>query len=269
MGPALQLWKGRTVHERFVPFQRRFAYDLILIDLDIDRLGEANTAVNGFSIGRPDIFSFRSEDHGPRIKGVPLRPWAESKLQTAGVALEGGPIRLVTFPRHLFYKFAPLSVWYGYGPDGEPRGIIYEVNNTFGESHCYVASIQGERSRHTAEKSFHVSPFFDVSGQYRFTLRKPSDKLGLVIENLDKDQRQHLATLHARPVKTTTGNLLRLALKNPMSTIGVTLAIHWQALFIWAKGAGYRSKPAPPDPQTATLALSAPPRRQQPRRHAA
>ena len=39
--PALSLWKGQTVHVRYQPFERRFAYDLVLIDLDIDRLDEA------------------------------------------------------------------------------------------------------------------------------------------------------------------------------------------------------------------------------------
>ena len=250
---ALSLWKGQTVHARYVPFQRRFAYDLVLIDLDIDRLDEAGRISALFSINRPNLFSFRTQDHGARKKDAPLRPWAEEMLQRAGVDLDGGAVRLITFPRHLFYKFAPLSVWYGYGPDGRLRGVIYEVNNTFGETHTYVAATGDKRSQHEAGKAFHVSPFFDVSGTYRFTLRSPGDVLGLVIENIQDDARQHVATLKARRLNANAANLLHLAFRNPLSTLGVTLGIHWQALNIWLRGTGYRRKPALPA-SPATLA---------------
>lgn len=251
--PALNLWTGQTVHVRYTPFERRFAYDLVLIDVDIDRLDEAACASPLFSVNGPGLFAFHEADHGPRQKGAALRPWAEDMLSSAGVNLDGGAIRLVTFPRHLFYKFAPLSLWYGYGPDGQLRGIIYEVNNTFGEHHCYVAAVSGARDVHAAPKSFHVSPFFDVTGTYRFTLRAPEDKMGVVVESLKDGNRLHMANITARKRPATTGNLLKLALKNPLSTLGVTLGIHWQALQIWRRGAKYRSKPAMPE-SPATIA---------------
>ena len=103
--PALSLWTGQTVHVRYHPFERRFAYDLVL-----DRLDEVAASSALFSVNAPGLFSFRSEDHGPKQKDAPLRPWAEAELAKAGVTLDSGAIRLVTFPRHLFYKFAPLSL---------------------------------------------------------------------------------------------------------------------------------------------------------------
>lgn len=253
--PALHLWTGRTVHERCTPFVRRFAYDLLLIDIDIDRLDEAAATSPLFSVNAPGLYAFREADHGPKEKGAPLRPWAESMYARAGVALEGGDIRLVTFPRHLFYRFAPISLWYGYGPDGGLRGIIYEVNNTFGESHCYVARTQDGRARHTAPKSFHVSPFFDVTGTYRFTLRPPGAKLSCTVESMQDGTRLHMANIVARRRAATTASLLHHTLRNPLSTLGVTLAIHWQALKTWLKGARYRRKPAPPK-TSATIAIS-------------
>jgi hypothetical protein len=253
--PALSLWKGQTVHVRYQPFERRFAYVLVLIDLDIDRLDEAAASSALFSVNAPGLFAFRTEDHGAKQKGAPLRPWAESELAKAGITLDGGAIRLVTFPRHLFYKFAPLSLWYGYGPDGDLRGIIYEVNNTFGETHRYVAAVNPGRNAHSAPKSFHVSPFFDVTGTYRFTLRSPEDKLGVVVESLRHEKRLHMANITARRMPATSANLLKLAVTNPLSTLGVTLGIHWQALKVWIRGAAYRPKPAPPETGT-TIALS-------------
>ncbi|KCZ94398.1 DUF1365 domain-containing protein [Hyphomonas johnsonii] len=251
--PALNLWLGQTAHARYVPFERRFAYKLALIDIDIDRLDEAGAQSALFAVDAPGLFSFHRRDHGARAD-VPLRRWAEETLASAGVYLAGGAIRLVTFPRHMFYKFAPISLWYGYGPDGALRGIIYEVNNTFGETHSYVAAVTSDRSQHEAGKAFHVSPFFDVTGAYRFTLRAPSDRLGVVVESLKDGQRLHMANITARRRPATTSAFLRIALTAPFSTLGVALAIHWQAAKIWLRGAKYRSKPAPPEP-CATIAV--------------
>lgn len=249
--PSLRLWTGKTVHHRFAPFERRFEYDIVLIDLDIDRLDEAARMTPAFGVDRPALFSFRPRDHGPKSRGAPLRPWAEDMFRSAGVDLGGGMIRLVTFPRHMFYRFAPLSLWYGFGCDGSLRGIIYEVNNTFGESHCYVAPAQAARARHEASKAFHVSPFMDVAGRYRFTLRAPDEHLRVTIENWENGERTHLATIAAEQQAASTAALLRLALAQPFASIGVVFGIHWQAFKIWLRGAGYRRKPpAPPRPAT-------------------
>jgi uncharacterized protein len=253
--PPLRLWSGQTLHKRFVPFERAFRYALVLIDVDIDRLEEAGRMSRLFAVNRTGLFSFHEADHGGPERTTGLRTWAETLFATAGVNLLGGTIRLVTFPRHFFYKFAPLSLWYGFGPGGDLQGIIYEVRNTFGERHCYVARAEGERSVHFADKSFHVSPFFDVSGAYRFTLREPGSTLDVIVENIKDGSRTHLANIKARMLPATTANFLSLSLKNPMSTLGVTFGIHWQALLLWMKGAKYFSKPAKPD-RVATVAIA-------------
>ena len=244
MTAPLRLYIGQTRHSRFVPFEQSFAYKLFLIDLDIDRLEEAGQMCRSFSIETSNLFSFRRRDHGHR-KDEALRPWAEDKFRDAGVDLESGPIRLVTFPRHIFYKFSPISLWFGYGPDEKLRGIIYEVNNTFGDTHSYVAAADNELMHHEAEKNLYVSPFFDVSGDYRFTVRPPGERLNLVVDNFDDGRRVHMANIKATMRPATNAAFLKAALTRPLSTHGVTLGIHWEALKLWMKGAGYRSRPAP------------------------
>ncbi|MEL6259096.1 MAG: DUF1365 domain-containing protein [Pseudomonadota bacterium] len=251
--PAISIYRGRTTHVRYKPFERRFQYGVFLIDLDIDRLGEAEQSSFLFSINRPGLFSFHETEHGARERGA-LKPWALDLFSDAKVDLNGGAIRLCTFPRHLFFKFAPLSLWFGYGPTGELRGVIYEVANTFGERHCYVAGCENTNKHlHTADKHFHVSPFFDVSGRYQFTLRTPGDKLDVVVASHDHGERLHMANIKARALPATTSAFARLALSMPASSLGVTLGIHWEALQIWLKGARYRPRPTLP-PRDATLA---------------
>lgn len=241
--PALRLWRGHTVHQRSVPFEHRFKYALALIDVDIDRLAEAHSQAATFSVDRSNLFSFDRKDHGARAS-EDLRPWAEQRFREAGIELAGGVIRLVTFPRHAFYKFAPISLWLGHRPDGALQGILYEVNNTFGETHVYAARTPDEaRHRHNTEKAFHVSPFFDVSGRYEFTLRWSETDLRLIVATCQDGTQTHMATICTKAQPATAAAFLELAFSQPFSTLAVTLGIHWQALKLWIKGAKYHSKP--------------------------
>ena len=74
-------------------------------------------------------------------------------------------------PRVLGYVFKPVCFWFCHRADGALRAVLCEVNNTFGERHCYLLDTArdiangGELS---ARKVFHVSPFCAVAGGYRF-----------------------------------------------------------------------------------------------------
>ncbi len=241
----------RTVHVRFTPFKRRFSQRLLHLYLDVDRIADAAKALRLFAYNRPGVFSFYDKDHGDRT-GAPLRVWAERMFREAGVELGGGRIGLLTFPRVLGYVFNPISLFIGHDCEGRARGVIYEVNNTFGETHAYVAPLQdGPVNAHAARKNLHVSPFFDVAGQYRFRLKPPEQDFHLAVENEVEGRIAHSATLGGARAALTDGRLLRTLVTYPFMTLQVIAAIHWHALFLWLRGAGYRAKPhAPVEPAT-------------------
>jgi uncharacterized protein len=256
--PAARLWFGSTTHTRHEPFKRTFRHRIAMLEVDIDRLEEAKKLSALFSVNRGGAIAFRERDHGARSAVVPLRLWAEARYAEAGISLDGGAIRLITFPRVLGYGFAPISLWFGHGPEGDLRGIIYEVHNTFGETHSYVSALMSDGQRTLAQKEFHVSPFQKVEGKYRFSLRPPGEyhpggieakgreigrSLALIIENIGADGRFHAASLNADPAALSTPAILRMLFGMPMSGLGVLIAIHWQALWIWVKGARYHDKP--------------------------
>ncbi len=249
--PSAYAYRNRTVHVRYAPFRRSFKYELFQLFLDIDRLTETDRRLSLFAVNRPGLFSFREKDHGPK-DGRPLRPWAENIWRAEGVDLEGGKIWLLCFPRVLGYVFNPISVWFGYGPQGDLRGVIYEVRNTFGESHCYVTGTPSQK--HSAEKAFHVSPFMAVEGCYHFALRAPDERFALRIENRVGGALRHLATLAGERRTLSDGALLGVALGMPLMTLKVTAAIHWQALWLWLKGARYHKKPPPPQSPASAAA---------------
>ncbi|GGB59004.1 DUF1365 domain-containing protein [Henriciella pelagia] len=237
----LKLHYGKTRHRRFAPFQSSFIYKVFMIEIDIDRLDEVHKQCSLFSVDKANLFAFRQRDHGA-CGAVPLRDWAENELLKAGVVADRLNIKLVTFPRHTGYKFAPISLWVA--SDGNtPVGIIYEVRNTFGERHCYTAALNGSWSRHAAPKSFHVSPFFDVSGTYEFSLQVTERGIRLGVTTTKDGKPQHMASLATRAQSATDSKLLTAAIIRPFSTLGVNLAIHWEALKLWLKGAKYHPKP--------------------------
>lgn len=246
--PAARLWFGRTVHQRELPFVRRFSHRVAMLEIDVDRLPEASGLSRLFAVDRGAAVSFHSRDHGARDSALPLRAWAEARFAQAGVALEDGALRLLSFPRVLGFGFAPISLWLGHGPDGDLRGVIYEVHNTFGETHCYVSAFDPSDPRTLADKEFFVSPFFDVNGGYRFTLRPPNgresgDQMRLVVENMATEGRAHVAALNLRATALSSAAILRWLAAMPISGLGVVIAIHWQAAWLWLKGARFRAKP--------------------------
>jgi len=241
------LYTGHTVHERRAPFLHRFSYRIASLLIDLDRIEEAGRASPLFSVERFNLFSFRADDHGAR-DGGDLKAWARERFAEAGVDAGAGPIRLLCAPRVLGYVFNPLSVYFAEGDDGRLSGVIYQVHNTFGDAHAYVAPASGaRRERQDAQKVFHVSPFFDVAGRYEFTLREPDDKFRLSILKQREAGPDLLATMAMKRRALTTANLAGLFVSQPFSTLKTISAIHLEALKLWAKGAKYHARPAPPE----------------------
>ncbi|MCU0881383.1 MAG: DUF1365 domain-containing protein [Hyphomonadaceae bacterium] len=254
--PPTGVYTGRTVHVRFKPFVHRLSYDLFQILVDIDHLERDLAPLTWLKLNRFGPMAFHEKDHGDR-SGAPLRAWVERMFGSAGIDLEGGPVRLLCFPRVLGYVFNPISVFFGYTPDGRLAGVIYEVNNTFGATHSYVAPASGAAVEHQeADKVFHVSPFFDMSGHYGFTLRGPGETLGLTITKQQADGPDHVATLKTRRAPLSDAALRKAFFAIPFLTLKVIAGIHWEALKLLLKGARYHHPSLPPAP--ASLARLSP-----------
>ncbi len=240
------------MHARLNPFRHRFSYRFFTGFFDIDTLASQGGSHRLFSYNRWNLFSFFDRDHGPR-DGSPLRPWVEDLLAQARLDFVCGQIMLLCLPRILGYVFNPLSVYYCFDKAGELRAILYEVHNTFGESHTYVMPVQvdsktGKTDPHDADKSFYVSPFIGMRAKYHFSLNDPGAQIAVHIRQTDDEGDLLLATLTGTKTAFSDRQLLRTFFAYPLLTLSVVAAIHWQALRLWLKGAKYHghaaSKPA-------------------------
>ncbi|MCX7285206.1 MAG: DUF1365 family protein [Novosphingobium sp.] len=239
------LYHGHVLHRRLRPARHLLRYRVFHLLLDIDRIDDLAADLRLFSRNRFNLFAFHDSDHGD---GRALRAHAESLLQAAGIATDGGPIRLLTMPRLLGYAFNPLNTWFCHGRDGTLRAVIYEVSNTFGERHNYVIPARdGAQTLHQfAPKRFHVSPFLPMDMAYAFRVLPPGEKLALGITVSD-DAGPVLAAIHtASKAALTDRSLLKTALAYPLATLKVTAGIHWEALKLWRKRVPLFRKPPPP-----------------------
>ena len=247
---------GVVQHHRFRPAKNAFGYGVFTLSIPM-RSRKANPGLlknNGLGDNQFSLFSFFEKDHG--IGDADSLKWIEQILLENCIDNIDGEIWLQTFPRVLGYVFNPVSFWICTRKNGQVQAVLAEVNNTFGEHHCYLLhKDSGEvlRSGETlkSKKVFHVSPFCDVSGEYHFRFLFPQDS---------KSSRNTVCRIELHeaglPLINTsisglseplTKKILHLAfLRYPLMSLGVIARIHWQALKLWLKGVPFHTKPTPP-----------------------
>ena len=243
---TVALYVGETWHRRFAPRPHEFRYRLFQLLVDIDQLDQAFAGLTWIKLGRRGPMSFEPRDHGDR-QSRDLRPWVEATLARAGVQASAATIRLLCFPRVLGFVFNPLSVFFVHATDGRLEAVVYEVNNTFGQTHAYVIPAGGsERETQRAAKRFYVSPFYRVEGEYRFDISAPGETFDLRIVKAIDGRPDFVATQMARREALTDQRLKALFWSIPLMTLKVVAAIHWEALRLLLKGAPFGARPPGP-----------------------
>lgn len=251
---ALELCRGRVMHARLRPFVHRFVYRVFCIRLRVDQLSILSRFNSWlFGIDKKRIVSFQSRDHGAR-DGSDLMTWLSAALHESGISLQMGAVWLQCFPRVFGYVFNPVSFWHVHDQQGALRVLVAEVNNTFGQRHQYVltASNLGVIESDTVlecHKIFHVSPFCDVEGVYRFTSSQHGKQARMAIDYFDaptlaQPLLKTAIVVQAQPFSTRA--LVFSLLSMPVMTFGVMLRIHWQAFKLWRQGAKYHAVPPLP-----------------------
>ena len=115
---------------------------------------------------------------------------------------------------------------------------MYEVKNTFGEQHTYIFRINSNSDliENNCNKKFYVSPFMDLNSKYYFKISNPNEKLSVAIDQRDKEGKLLFASQDGIRANLTTKNLILAYLKNPLMTIKIISAIHYEAFRLWLKG---------------------------------
>jgi DUF1365 family protein len=235
---------GEVRHRRLRPAVNRFVYPTYFLMLPMRSLREQTQAA--LNRNRRGLLSFHDRDHGDgRADAL---AWLEELLAAEGLHDADGEVWLQCYPRVLGYVFKPVSFWHCHRSDGSLAAIVAEVNNTFGERHCYLlAGPQlGYGRELTAQKVFHVSPFCDVAGRYRFRFMRTPTRCVSCVDHDDELGALLLTSVSGRLQPLTARSARTAFFGRPLMTLGVIARIHWQALQLWRKKVPFFSKPAPP-----------------------
>lgn len=240
---------GQVRHTRLRPSVHGFAYATWFVLLPMRHI--ALHGAGELPLNRRAWVSFYDQDHGDGRgpdRGGALA-WLDELLQAQGINDAQGEVWLHTYARVLGYVFKPVSFWYCHRADNSLAAIVAEVNNTFGERHCYVLPAPRYGQTMQADKVFYVSPFCQVQGRYAFRFMRTDGKDPRSVVRIDHGDERGLlirtsVSGHLQPL--TAAGLRRAFWRHPMHSLGVIWRIHWQALGLWLKRVPLVSKPAPP-----------------------
>jgi DUF1365 family protein len=250
------MYVGRVMHQRVRPKRHLLRYRTWSLLLDLDELPELSRRLRFFSHNRANLFSTRDSDYGDG-GAQPLRAQVEAHMRAAGLAPDGGAIRLLTMPRLLGYAFNPISVYYCHARSGALRAMLYEVNNTFGQRHSYFIPVEagaGARIRQSCAKKLYVSPFMPMAMTYDFFVSPPGEALSLRIVNSDADGVVMTASQEQRRVALSDAALLKVFVTHPLLTVKVIGGIHFEAMLLWLKGLRVQDRPSAPRNATTLVA---------------
>ena len=263
--PKAMLGFGQVRHRRLRPVANAFAYSTYFLMLPMRSLKRAEateTNHKGWRINQSGAISFFETDHGdgraPEQGGA--LAWLDELLHSEGIVDATGEAWLHCYPRVLGFTFKPVSFWYCHrAPDdqcGALRAIVVEVNNTFGERHCYLLDAPAYGQELRASKVFHVSPFCQVGGHYRFRfMRTQQGGVEKTVARIDYCEGEDASATNPVLLETSVSGTLepitpqalrRAFWRYPAMTLGVVLHIHMQALRLWVKKVPFFRKPAPP-----------------------
>jgi DUF1365 family protein len=247
---------GQVRHTRLRPVVNDFVYRTYFLMLPMRSLrAQPSEALRRNRFG---LVSFHDRDHGDgRDDSL---AWLDDLLQREGISDADGEAWLHCYPRVLGHTFKPVSFWYCHRRDDSLAAIVVEVNNTFGERHCYL--LRGPELRFgqelRADKVFHVSPFCSVSGGYRFRFlrtalhpqagaaRIDGQRTVVRIDHDDEHGPLLQTSVSGRLEALSTASVRRAFFGMPLMTVFVVARIHWQALRLWTRHVPFFRKPEPP-----------------------
>lgn len=243
------LYRGSTTHSRQKPSSNRFTYGVYMAYVDLEELASGSLENWPLFSSRTPwaLLSLLPRDHMfNEPLDVALLTRVRDVVERETGMRPAGPIRLLTNLRVLGVEFNPVSFYYVFDASGERlEALVAEVSNfPWFEQHNYVITpVAGKeefgplRRFSGHEKAFHVSPFMAIDGIcYDWLVGRPDERVQVRIGLHERDVSFFMASLDARRVPWTVGNLLAMQVLYPVHTLRVMAGILYEASKLFKRG---------------------------------
>jgi len=244
------LFIGHVRHTRYQPVEHRLDYPLYVFGIHLDELEALDKNLFLFGYNRLRPLAIHDRDYLDDTDGT-IREKLLHLLKEKPFLNEIDKFVLITLPRYFHYVFNPVSFYYGYSTEGKLLCMVAEVNNTFGERHVYIPeeSRNDQKAypvRFTAAKSFHVSPFNDMTGTYEFLFGNILRGLDIRINLWRENQIAFTAELTGDIVPLDNRSLVKTLINHPLiPTLTMSRIYREAAKLYFLRKLPYHEKPVP------------------------
>lgn len=218
---------GKVTHHRLGPVRHGFSHGVYQWLVDLDALPEQPWYLRPFA-------GFSAGDH----LGEPaasIKENVQAYLALHDIALgQTGRILMLANARVLGHVFDPLTVFWCLDGTGALVCVVAEVHNTYGQRHAYLLR-PDPCGVATTDKAFHVSPFYDVSGQYELRFQLTGQVVSTAITLRRQGTVAFTAAFHGRPTPATPAALAAQLARKPLMPQQVSLLIRIHGIWLWLR----------------------------------
>ncbi|MCZ4224904.1 DUF1365 domain-containing protein [Pedobacter rhodius] len=252
------IYTAKVMHNRLAPKKHSFWYNVYMFYIDLDEIDLLAKKLKWFSRDKFNLFSFRDAEHLQLPKENPdktknTREHLGLYLKENGIDDSNLKIKLLTNLNVLGYNFNPVSFYFCFDGNENPVCCVAEISNTYREMKLFFfgkEELGGDTFKKITTKYFYVSPFIDHDDFFDFSLKVPSEKLDIKIDDLDKHGNKFfISTLKGEKRPLTNANMLKYFLSIPLIPLQIMGMIHWQAFKLWLKKIPFHPKAENPELQ--------------------
>jgi len=218
---------GQVGHHRGGPVRHAFRHSVYQWLVDLDSLPEQPWYLRAFA-------SFSAEDHlgDPALS---IKTNVERYLSRNDISLgESSTIVMLANARVLGHVFDPLSVFWCFDGASALVCIVAEVHNTYGQRHVYLLHPNSSGVA-TADKAFHVSPFFDVSGRYEMHFELSPERVSSTVILHREGTAAFTATFRGRPTPAIPRAVAGQLIRKPLMPQQVSALIRMHGIWLWLR----------------------------------
>ena len=244
--------RGALTHQRHQPFKHDFVYSHSMLLIEISDLEDTRRLSWLLGYNKWRIFSIYDKYHLADSSEKDLKSKVAEIFFEHSLRTSKNETYVLTTPSFLGYTFNPATFYFHVASDGAFLAAAVEVSNTFGETHLYkldkLVSNESDRFVFEHKKEFHVSPFIQRHGDYRFVFELNQDGISLQLDLIQQDEVVISTCFRAKRFSLNTLELVKSSIAISRVILFTEARILFQAFkLLFVRKARFYTKPDPLD----------------------